>query len=119
MKQQNQAIEQHSKEQGHKGSYGSSPSGAASIITETISAFDSANVVANSSVDTTVAVPGATVGDAVMVTPLAALETGLVIQGRVSAANVVTVRVTNATTAAVNPAAVNLSIAVIHPAPGN
>jgi len=29
MKQQNQAIEQHSKEQGHKGSYGSSPSGAA------------------------------------------------------------------------------------------
>jgi len=79
MKPQNQAIEQHSKEQGHKGSYGSSPSGAASIITETISAFDSANVVANSSVDTTVAVPGATVGDAVMVTPLAALETGLVV----------------------------------------
>jgi hypothetical protein len=119
MKQQNQAVEQHSIEQGHKGAYGTPPSGAAMIITETITGFDCANVVANQSVDTTVSVPGAVLGAACIVTPLAALEAGLVMQGRVSAANVVTVRVINATTAAVNPAAVSLSIALINPAPGN
>lgn len=120
MRTQNQtSLSQTTEQRNLMGAYGTPPSGAASILTETITGFDCANVVANQSVDTTVSVPGCTVGDTVLVTPLAALEPGLSIQGRVSAANVVTVRVINATTAAVNPAAVNLSIACIHPAPGN
>lgn len=96
--------------------YGSSPSGATMILTEKVAGFDSANIVANSSVDTTVLFPGADVGDIVQISPVsAALEAGLTIQGRVGTQGILTIRVTNATTAAVNPAAIDLNVALIRP----
>ncbi len=101
------------------GAYGSAPSGASSIVTETLLAFNSAAVNPNTSVDTTVAVPGANVTDAVVVTPAAAPAAGISFSARVSADGVVTVRATNATVATVDPAAVDLICAFIKKAPGN
>lgn len=51
----------------------------------------------------TIAVTGAAVGDAVALAPPAALEAGLVATGRVSAANTVTVRLSNITAAPIDP----------------
>ncbi len=62
---------------------------------------------AGATAELTVAVLGAVVGDGVSVSPLAAPEAGLVWCGRVSAPDVVTVRMANVTAAPIDPAAVD------------
>ena len=61
----------------------------------------------------TITVPGAAVGDAVVLAPPAAPDAGLVWAGRVSAANTVTVRVVNVTAAPIDPAAATWGAQVI------
>lgn len=61
----------------------------------------------------TITVTGAAVGDAVVLAPPAAPEAGLVWSGRVSAADTVTVRVTNVTAAPIDPAAATWGAQVI------
>lgn len=61
----------------------------------------------------TITVTGAAVGDTVVLAPPAAPEAGLVWTGRVSAANTVTVRVSNITAAPVDPAAATWGAQVI------
>ncbi len=60
----------------------------------------------------TIAVAGAAAGDAVVLAPPAALEAGLVATGRVSAANTVTVRVSNITAEPIDPAAATWGVRV-------
>lgn len=100
------------------GQYGSAPSGAASIVTETVLQFNSAAVNPGTSVDTTVALPLSNVSDSVIVTPQQPLTAGLIMQGRISSDGVLTVRVINATAATIDPAAVDLTVGLIKKAPG-
>lgn len=117
-KLQNQNNDTKSGEQRHYGAYGSAPSGSSSIITETVTAFNSANVIPNSSLDTTVALPLATVGDAVLLNPRTALATGMQMAGNIYAAGVLTIRMTNSTVASIDPAAVDIDVTLIKKAPG-
>lgn len=61
----------------------------------------------------TISAAGAAVGDAVVVTPPIGLASGIVYHGYVSAANVVTVRCTNCTSAAITPAAATWKVIVL------
>lgn len=63
---------------------------------------------------TTIEIPGAQVGDLVIVTPNTA-AVGFQYSGYVSAASVVTLRATNATTGTVDPASIVASVLVLRP----
>lgn len=67
--------------------------------------LDFAAIAAAASADLTIAVPGAVVGDGVSLGLPAAPTAGLIFQGFVSAADVVTVRATNITAGAIDAAA--------------
>ena len=86
--------------------------GAERILTGA-SAIDFESIAARNKADSTVTVTGAVVGAAVLVTPPSGLETGLVCQGWVSAADTVTIRAHNITTAAIDPAAGTFRYTVI------
>lgn len=75
--------------------------------------LDFPSVAAAGQAELTVDVDGAAVGDPVVVGAPAALEAGLVVGGRVSAADVVTVRVTNVTAAPIDPASATWKVAVV------
>jgi hypothetical protein len=60
-------------------------------------------IAANSSVDVSVTVTGAAVGDPVVVEPYANIAAGLVWTAYVSAANTVKVRIANVTTGSITP----------------
>lgn len=67
--------------------------------------LDFGSIAANTTSELTITVTGAVVGDDVAVTPNGAPESGLVWSGYVSSAGVVTVRLGNVTTGAIDPAA--------------
>ena len=67
-------------------------------------ALDFASVAAVGQQELTITVTGAAVGDAVVLAPPATLTAGLVATARVSATNTVTVRLSNITAAAIDPA---------------
>jgi hypothetical protein len=69
------------------------------------------DTLANADAELTVDMPGVKLGHAVSVSA-AALDAGLVATGYVSAANEVTVRLSNVTTGAVNPAEQDFYISV-------
>jgi hypothetical protein len=72
------------------------------------------NIAANSNLSVSVAVPGATVGSVVYVSPSVALPSSIVIAwARVSAANTVEISFNNVSSPGVNPPAQNFSIRVI------
>ena len=71
------------------------------------------SVAAAGSQDLTIAVQGAAVGDAVMLGLASAPTAGIVFQAFVSAANTVTVRATNITAGAIDPAAQDIRVTVI------
>jgi hypothetical protein len=65
--------------------------------------LDFPSIPANSSTELTITVTGASVGDVVTASPSAGLETGLTWNCYVSATNIVTLRIINLTTAAIDP----------------
>jgi hypothetical protein len=75
--------------------------------------LDFGSINAAASADLTVAVVGAAVGDAVHLGLPAAPTAGIVFQGFVSAADVVTIRATNITAAPVDPASASYRVAVL------
>ena len=86
--------------------------------TQTAMKFASASlnfgsVGAGVSLDLTIALPGAVVGDLVIVSAPSALAAGFSYNAFVSAANVVTVRLVNNTAAPIDPAAQTWGVAVI------
>lgn len=90
--------------------------GAANVVPATLFASASLNfpsIAAAGQAELTITVTGAAVGDAVVLAPPAAPEAGLVWAGRVSAANTVTVRASNITAGAVDPAAATWGAHVI------
>ena len=72
-----------------------------------------ASIAAAASADLTVTVAGAATGDAVALGLPAAPTAGIIFQAFVSAANTVTVRATNITAGAVDPASLDYRVAVI------
>ncbi|CAB4155044.1 hypothetical protein UFOVP652_65 [uncultured Caudovirales phage] len=90
--------------------------GDGSTITKVRSASASLNfgsIAAVSQADLTIAVTGATVGDEVILGLPAAPTAGIVFNAFVSAANTVTVRASNITAGAVDPAAATYGVIVI------
>ncbi len=78
-------------------------------------AFDMANVVANTAVDVALTVPGAEVGDSIIVTPLGTWPAGLVLgPHRCLVAGTVQCRVGNCTVADVNPASQDYRVLLSH-----
>lgn len=75
--------------------------------------LDFPSIAAAASATLTIAVPGADVGDPVVVGVPAALNAGLAVLGFVSAAGVVTVRLTNVTAGAIDPASGSWTAAVL------
>ena len=75
--------------------------------------IDPASIPANSTANQFVSLPTAAVGDAVAIGPPAGLETGLVVTGYVSAADIVQIRIANVTAAAINPASGSWRVAVL------
>lgn len=76
--------------------------------------FDFASIAASGFEDQTITVTGAAVGDTVLLAAIDAMvEVGIDFQGRVTAANTVTVRAKNSTSGAINPAAVTIRVMVI------
>lgn len=65
--------------------------------------------------DLTITVTGAAVGDPVALSLPAAINSGLIFNAFVSAANTVTVRCSNITAGALNPASAAFTVAVIKP----
>lgn len=81
-----------------------SPSGRTQKITVDV-VFDAADVVTQTSVDQAVTVPGARVGDTIIVTPLGTWDAGLLLgPHRCLADGTVQMRVTNVTVGNINPA---------------
>lgn len=76
-------------------------------------ALDFPSVAAAGQQELTITVTGAAVGDAVMLAPPATLTAGLVATARVSAANTVTVRLSNITAGALDPASATWGARVI------
>lgn len=81
-------------------------------IIQTSATVDPASVAANTSGETTVTVTGAATGDTVVVAA-PDLEDNLGISAYVSAADTVTVRLTNVTAGAIDPASQTMYFAVI------
>jgi hypothetical protein len=75
--------------------------------------LDFPSIAAGDTDELTITVTGASVGDAVSLGPPAALESGLVAMGYVSASNTVTVRVHNTTAGAIDPASATWKASVI------
>lgn len=75
--------------------------------------LDFPNITAASQAELTVSVPGATVGQCVVLGPPAALEAGLAATGYVSAADTVKIRLSNYTAGAINPASATWAVAVL------
>lgn len=91
-------------------------SGTGSTITELTAATASLNfgsIATTASADLTITVAGAAVGDYVTLALPAAPAAGIVFNAFVSAANTVTVRATNVTADAVDPAAATYGVLVI------
>lgn len=90
-------------------------SGAATTGSKTVASavLDFPSIAAAGQAELTVAVKGAVINDPVVVGPPANLNAGLVVNGRVTAAGTVTVRVSNVTAAAIDPASGTWRVAVV------
>lgn len=88
--------------------YGTKPS---EVLTGTAT-LDFGSIAAVTGLELTITVAGAAAGDAVALAPPATMTAGLVWSGRVSAANTVTVRVSNITAGALDPASATWGAAV-------
>lgn len=75
--------------------------------------LDFPSVAAAGQQELTITVTGAAVGDAVMLAAPASLTAGLIATARVSAANTVTVRLSNITAGAIDPASATWGVRVI------
>jgi len=90
--------------------------GSGSTITKVLSASASLNFASISAVsqaDLTITVTGAAVGDEVIMALPAAPAAGIVFNAFVSAANTVTIRASNITASAVDPAAATYGVIVL------
>lgn len=86
------------------------------VLTAT-STINFASIPANTTADSSgITVTGAAVGDAVFVGVPAAIESGIVVTGYVSAANTVKVRAANVTAGAVDPASGSFKVVVVQTA---
>lgn len=74
--------------------------------------LDFPSITAQTSSDLTVSVPGAAIGDTVTLSLPAAINAGLTFNAFVSATDVVTVRATNSTAGALNPASASYTVIV-------
>lgn len=74
---------------------------------------DLGSLAANTTAEFTISVPGARAGSGVVLGPPAALEADLVAFGRVSADDVVTVRVLNPTAGAIDPVEAQWTVRVM------
>lgn len=75
---------------------------------------DFGSIATTANAETTIDVPGAAVGDDVLVsTPGGAPTPGIILSARVTAANVVTLRAQNVTAGAVDPASMLYSVRVL------
>jgi len=83
-------------------------------IGSTTLSWNQSSTSAGAGATTTTTVPGAQVGDSVLVTPFTH-TTGIVYSGIVSANSIVTVRGQNVTAGAVDPALVSLAVLVLRP----
>lgn len=88
----------------HSGVYQPAGSYAAAPLTNTAS-LNFPNIVAHTCEELTITVTGAAINQAVVLGPDDALSVGLIANGYVSAADTVTVRLCNITTADINPSA--------------
>lgn len=91
--------------------------GATGVAVEAVlsnsASLNFASIAAAASADLTITVTGAAVGDEVTVGLPAAPTAGIIYQAFVSAANTVTVRATNITAGAIDPAAQTFNVAVL------
>lgn len=78
-----------------------------------VATLDFPSIPAAGQAELTIAVPGAVVGDPVVTGAPAGINAGLVSHSRVSAADTVTVRVSNITGAAIDPASATWKVAVV------
>ena len=76
-------------------------------------AFDFASIAAGASASTTLTITNATSGDIVLLGFSSAPEAGLIWDSYVSAANTITIRATNVSALAIDPASRNYNVAVI------
>lgn len=76
-------------------------------------AFDFASIAAGASASTTLTITNATSGDIVLLGFSSAPEAGLIWDAYVSATNTITIRATNVSAAAIDPASRNYNVAVI------
>lgn len=76
-------------------------------------ALDFPSIAAAGQQELTIAVAGAAVGDAVALAAPATLTAGLVATGRVTAADTVTVRLSNITAGAIDPASATWGVRVV------
>lgn len=90
------------------------------FVIETVDVtVDVASLATQTAVDTSVAVPAARVGDAIIVTPLGTWPAGVTQpQGRCAVAGTVLCRISNPTVGAVDPASQTFRFTLIHDAPG-
>ena len=94
------------------GFIGASGATVSAVLTNSAS-LNFGSIASAGSADLTITVTGAAVNDEVVLGLPAAPTAGIIYQAFVSAANTVTVRATNITTDAVDPAAQTISVAVI------
>jgi hypothetical protein len=93
---------------------GDSPS-SSPLFRKASAALDFPSIAAAGAANLTIAVPGAKVGQAVLLGPPATFPTGLTAIGFVSAAGVVTVRLQNITAAAIDPPSATWGVVVVNP----
>jgi len=82
-------------------------------LTATLSAHDFASITAHTTSTTTVTVTGAITTNFVLIRTSTAPESGMVYDAYVSSANTVTIRATNTTAAAIDPASRDYTVLVI------
>lgn len=121
MKNQNQSCLIQSLEQRNYGAYGSSPSGAVSMITQRVSDFVPVAPTINTGATqmSTVALGGAHVGDVVVIGATPNPAPGVILAGVVQSEGILEVRISNTSAAAASLFQMNLEVVLIKPAPGN
>jgi hypothetical protein len=83
------------------------------VIRQESASLDFGSIGTLTSADLTISLPGAKVGDLVVLGPPAAPTAGIIFWAFVSAADVVTVRASNFTAGSINPAAFDFNVAVL------
>lgn len=87
--------------------------GFSKVLSATKSAYNAASIAADSVASTTLAVPGAAVGDVVAFGVSGVVPTGVIIRVQITAADTATITLQNTTGGAIDPGALDIKVKVI------